>query len=62
MQPNFMEIAERIRALREIMDITVGEMAEVTGVSPEDTAVWKQDRMIFHLPSCTNAASVSAST
>lgn len=35
MQPNFTEIAERIRALREIMEITVGEMAEVTGVSPE---------------------------
>ena len=36
MQPNFMEIAERIRALREIMDISVEEMAGVTGVSSEE--------------------------
>lgn len=38
MQPTFIEIAERIRALRDIMEISVGEMAEVTGVSPEEYA------------------------
>lgn len=36
MQPTFIEIAERIRALREIMEITVEEMAKVTGVSTEE--------------------------
>ena len=38
MNPNYKEIAERIRALREIMEITQGEMAEITGVSPEEYA------------------------
>ena len=38
MNPNYKEIAQRIRALREIMEITQGEMAEITGVSPEEYA------------------------
>lgn len=36
MQPNIAEIAERIRALREIMEISTEEMAEVTGVPLEE--------------------------
>lgn len=47
MQPNFIEIAERIRALREIMEITVGEMAEITGVSPEEYARLEEGRDDF---------------
>ncbi|MCI8360956.1 MAG: helix-turn-helix domain-containing protein [Clostridiales bacterium] len=36
MQPNITEIAERIRALREIMEISPAEMARTTGVSEEE--------------------------
>ena len=36
MQPTFTEIAERIRALREIMEISTEEMARITGVSEEE--------------------------
>ena len=38
MQPNIAEIAERIRALREIMEISPEEMASVTGVTPAEYA------------------------
>ena len=36
MQPKIAEIAERIRALREIMEIPPEEMARATGVSTEE--------------------------
>ncbi len=36
MQPNIAEIAERIRALREIMEISPEEMGRVTGVGLEE--------------------------
>ncbi|HIZ83510.1 MAG TPA: XRE family transcriptional regulator [Firmicutes bacterium] len=36
MQPKIAEIAERIRALREIMEISPEEMARATGVSTEE--------------------------
>lgn len=36
MEPKIMEIAERIRALREILEIGTEEMARVTGVSEEE--------------------------
>lgn len=36
MDEKIKEIADRIRGLREIMEITPEEMAEKTGVSPED--------------------------
>lgn len=36
METRIIEIAERIRALREIMDFTVEEMAQAAGVSVED--------------------------
>ncbi|MEG1886978.1 MAG: cupin domain-containing protein [Oscillospiraceae bacterium] len=35
MQPKIIEIAERIRALREIMELSSEDMAKVTGVSVE---------------------------
>lgn len=36
METKIVEIAERIKALREIMDFSIDEMAQATDISPED--------------------------
>ncbi len=36
MEPNIAEVAERIKAMREMCDITVEEMADIVGKTPEE--------------------------
>ena len=44
-----MEIAQRIRTLREIMEIPIAEMAQQTGLSADEYVAYEQDRGILHL-------------
>lgn len=47
MEPMLAEIAERIRGLRELMDISEEEMASVTGVSLEEYRKYEQGETDF---------------
>lgn len=54
MEPKIAEIAERIRALREMLGLSYEEMAESTEVSIDDYVASESDLKILHLHSCTN--------
>lgn len=47
MEPLLVEIAERIRGLRELMDISEEEMASVTGVTPEEYREYERGETDF---------------
>ena len=47
MEPIVSEVAERIKALREMCDISVEEMAEVVGKTPEEYKVYETGEMDF---------------
>ena len=60
MEPNYQEVAGRIRALREDMGLTMQEMADATGRSlAEYQPRRNRGRRSFRSPSCTNAPSES---
>ena len=50
-----MEIAERIREMREIVGYSEAEMAEKTEVSVEQYHSYEQGTVDFRLRSCTSA-------
>ena len=54
MEPNIKEVAGRIRALREDMDLTLQEMAEATGRSTAEYAAQESGEEGYQ-PSCTSA-------
>ena len=67
MEPNIAEVAERIKAMREMCDISVEEMAEVVGKTPEEYVQYESGDLDFSTsisrsPSFTNAPRSSAST
>lgn len=47
MEPNIAEVAERIKAIREMCDISVEEMAEVVGKTPEEYVTYESGSMDF---------------
>ncbi|MBE6526208.1 MAG: cupin domain-containing protein [Thermoplasmata archaeon] len=47
MEPIIAEVAERVRAMREMCDISVEEMAEVVGKTPEEYRVYESGQMDF---------------
>ena len=47
MEPIIAEVAERVRELRELCGISVEEMAEVVGKSPEEYRVYESGEMDF---------------
>ena len=53
METRIVEIAERIKGLREMMDITPEEMAEAAGVELEEYL--RMESRILALPFCINA-------
>ena len=59
-QNPLMEIALRIREMREIMGLTEAEMAEKTQVSPETYAAYETGAVDLPLRSFTNAPWPSA--
>ncbi len=46
-EPIISEVAERVKALREMCDISVEEMAEVVGKTPEEYLVYESGEMDF---------------
>ena len=59
MEPNYQEVANRIRALREDMGLTMQEMADATGRS---LAEYQAQESGAEELSCINARRISAST
>jgi transcriptional regulator with XRE-family HTH domain len=47
MEPIIEEVAERVRALREMCDISVEEMAEVVGKTPEEYREYESGKLDF---------------
>lgn len=47
MEPIIAEVAERVKAMREMCDISVEEMAEVVGKTPEEYLVYESGEMDF---------------
>ena len=47
MEPIIAEVAERVKAMREMCDISVEEMAEVVGKTPEEYKVYESGEMDF---------------
>lgn len=47
MEPNIAEIAERIKAMRELCEIPVEEMAEIVGKTPEEYVEYESGRLDF---------------
>ena len=47
MEPNIAEVAERIKAMREMCDITVEEMADIVGKTPEEYVEYESGRLDF---------------
>ena len=47
MEPNIAEIAERIKAMRELCEIPVEEMAEIVGKTPKEYAEYESGRLDF---------------
>jgi transcriptional regulator with XRE-family HTH domain len=61
MEPNIVEVARRIRALREDNDITLEQMAELTGRTPEEyerQESGEQDLSFTFLYKCADALGV----
>lgn len=56
MKEKILEIAERIRALRDIIGISIEEMASVTGVSVEDYKAYENAERDFSFTFLYNAA------
>ena len=55
METRIVEIAERIKGLREMMDITPEEMAEAAGVELEEYLKHENGEQDLALPFCINA-------
>lgn len=62
MEPKIAEIAERIRALREMLGLSCEEMAEATEVSIDDYQASESGAVILLSLSCINALRNSAWT
>ena len=59
MDNHLLAIAERIRGLREILDISTAEMARICGVSEAEYMEYESGTRDFTLPSCILAPIVS---
>ena len=60
MEPNIKEVAGRIRVLREDLDLSMQEMADITGRSVAEYAAQESGEQCFPSPFCTSAQRPSA--
>jgi len=56
MEYNIAEVAERVKAMREMCDFTVEEMAEVVGKTPEEYREYESGKMDFSFTFLYNIA------
>ena len=47
MEPIIAEVAERVKAMREMCDISVEEMAEIVGKTPEEYLEYESGKLDF---------------